>query len=147
MQLFFSSGTPAWDLPEEESTPLGRYIDLCVKAGVKSGRRLDIAKDTRERLEAVGYVDIVQKVEIWPVGSWPKDPRLKEIGTFGGLGVLESLEAFSLGLLTRYLGFSVDEVKELCDQVREELLEGKNKYYFQAWFIYGRKPYDCAAGA
>jgi len=81
-------------------------------------------------MEQVGFVDVVETTAIWPIGLWPKDKRLKEVGRWGLLGATDSLYPFAVYLLTRALGWSEDEVRKLCDEVQKEL--PKSKYYFQA---------------
>lgn len=142
VDLFHSSGVLATGLPEKESTPFAHYMNLCVEAAALGGRELAVAGTMRERFAAAGFVDIKEKVLIWPVGQWPKDNKLKEIGMFTKVGAVEGLNGFCLGLFTRHLGYTAEEAQRLCEKVKEDVIEGKNKYYFQAWFIHGRKPYD-----
>jgi hypothetical protein len=41
-----------------------------------------------------------------PIGTWPKDPRLKELGMYQLEQMCASVEPFILALLTRFLGWS-----------------------------------------
>lgn len=88
-------------------------------------------------MEKAGFVDIVESQEVWPIGTWPKDKKLKEIGRWGRAGSEDSVLPFAIHMLTKQ-GWKVDDVKKLCDAVVESYK--KQKYFFEAWFVYGRKP-------
>lgn len=106
--------------------PIGTYFDLITKAGAKAGRPLIIGRGIKKRMEEVGFVDIVERTAIWPLGPWPKDKRLKELGKWGKLGAVDSAYPFAVQLLTRE-GWTVEQVKELCEKVYKDLEKGK--YY------------------
>jgi len=78
-------------------------------------------------MENAGFIDVVESTAIWPIGGWPKDKQLKQVGRWGLLGLSESLYPFSVALLTRGLGWSIDQVRELCRDTEKELPKGN--YY------------------
>jgi len=53
---------------------------LCVDASKKVGRDLGATGTYKKEMQRVGYTDIVEKMYIWPMNKWPKDPKLKELG-------------------------------------------------------------------
>jgi len=55
-------------------------------------------------------------------------------------GLLESIEAYSLALFTRVLGYELAELQVLLAQVRAEIKDPKNHLYCTAHYIYGQKP-------
>lgn len=72
-------------------------------------------------MEDAGFQNMgSRKVKI-PVGPWPKDPQLKELGTYNLVQVLTGLEAFTLRLFCNVLGWTEDEVTVLLAGVRREL--------------------------
>jgi len=81
-------------------------------------------------MENAGFVDVVESTAIWPIGPWPKDKALKEVGKWGLLGVTDSLYPFAVQLLIKGLGWSVDQVRDLCHDVGKELPKGR--YYVHA---------------
>ena len=97
-------------------------------AAERSGRRIDIGHTMKGMLEATGFVDVVEKAEVWPLSGWPKDPRLKELGRWGTLGTIESAYPFALQLLTRE-GWTVDKVKELADAAINSIQTGGHNVY------------------
>ncbi|KAJ4265099.1 hypothetical protein NW762_005345 [Fusarium torreyae] len=101
----------------------------------------DIAPKLPDMLKEAGFedVDFVQKVV--PMGTWPKDPKLKEVGRWFRVQFLEmALEAYSLALFTRAGGWSNEEAQVLFAKVREELKTNKIHLYTYSSFATGRKP-------
>jgi hypothetical protein len=75
-----------------------------------------------------------------PIGHWPKDKRLKELGLYQREQMVECVEAFTLAPLTRMLGWSVEEAEILMANVRAEFRNPQNHLYTIFHFVYGRKP-------
>ena len=65
------------------------------------------------------------KVIKLPVGPWPMDPRLKEIGLFNLAQLLAGLEGISLRLVTGVLGWSNESLQVLLAGVRKELKDSR----------------------
>lgn len=62
--------------------------------------------------------EIVHKL---PLSPWHPDPYLKDCGRWYNLGLSEGLEAFTLGPMTRVMGWSADEVKNLLIPVQKDI--------------------------
>lgn len=75
-----------------------------------------------------------------PVGPWPKDRRLKEIGVYQREHVMLCFESFTPGLLGRVLGWSEEGYRILIAEANRELRDPKIHIYTLARFVYGRKP-------
>ncbi|KAI5780266.1 S-adenosyl-L-methionine-dependent methyltransferase [Peziza echinospora] len=117
--------------------PIVKFLHHMNLAATKFGRPLDIPPLIEGLLADAGFVDIVVARETWPIGAWPKDPKLKTIGRWARAGSEEGLLPFALYLLTKE-GWSLEEVKTLCADAKESYKT--QKYYYQAWFVYARKP-------
>lgn len=76
------------------------------------------------------------------MGPWPKDPKLKEIGLYQLVQMLDGIESYTMALLTRVLGWSVEGVQVMLAHARNELRNQKNHLYTHVHFVYGRKPLD-----
>ncbi|KAI5782386.1 S-adenosyl-L-methionine-dependent methyltransferase [Peziza echinospora] len=131
--LAFPAGTCA---PGESH--VAYLFHLCNKASFIAGRPVPVARGMAERIAAAGFADVTVRTELWPLGEWPKDPALKELGKLGRVGLYDGLHAFAVHLLTKNLGWAPEKVEELVDLAKEDLLRGR--YYCEAWFVYGRKP-------
>ena len=113
-------------LPEDSSTH--RWLTEFRRLSTPLG--FDIAPQLPEMLREAGFedVDIIQKVV--PMGTWPKDPALKEIGRWFRVQFLEmAIEAYTLALFTRAGGWQNEEVQVLLAKVREELKTNKFHLY------------------
>ena len=74
-----------------------------------------------------------------PLGPWPKDPALKEIGTL----VLHSIESDPEGyilFLAGTLGWSREEVQVYLAHYRREVRSNNYCPYYKQRVIWGRKP-------
>jgi len=56
-------------------------------------------------MKEAGFTAIKEYPFKLPLGSWPRDPKMKEIGTFNLMMTDGSLEGFALYLFTRVLGW------------------------------------------
>lgn len=59
--------------------------------------------------------------------------------------MLAAIEPFTLALLTRVLGWSVESTQVLMAKVRNEFRDKKNHIYSYFHFVYGRKPKEAEA--
>jgi hypothetical protein len=75
-----------------------------------------------------------------PIGIWPKDRKLKEIGRYERAQLLDAVEPYTLALFTRVLGRSLQEAQGLMERVKCELVDPKLHLYTAQYIIYGRKP-------
>lgn len=64
---------------------------------------------------------------------------MKELGRYHQANMLEALEAYSLALCTRYLGWSVEQVQLLLIGVRKELKDLSLHNYSKLYVVYGQK--------
>ncbi|KNB16563.1 hypothetical protein FOXG_14391 [Fusarium oxysporum f. sp. lycopersici 4287] len=87
-----------------------------------------------------GFTNVVHRKFRLPLGSWPKDPQLKDIGMCNIAQLLEGLEAFSLKIFCGVLGMPMDEVLVMLAQIRQELYARKYHALFDFHVVYGQKP-------
>ncbi|PWW72489.1 S-adenosyl-L-methionine-dependent methyltransferase [Tuber magnatum] len=117
-----------------------RYWGLVSDAASSTGRTFQVASTIEGRLKAAGFIDITVRKEMWPMGPWPKDGRMKEIGRLGKMGLRSAFCAFASALLTRVLGWDKAQVEKLCQEALEEVNGGAGKFYVTAYYVCGRKP-------
>jgi len=122
--MYLSDGTLL--AGEYEEYPIATYFHHVMGAAERQGRPLVVAPTMKARMERVGFVECEAQTAVWPIGLWPKDKRLKEIGKWGLLGTLESLYPFGVHILTKE-GWSLERIKTMCDKVAKSL--NKNNYY------------------
>ena len=112
----------------DPARPIVNWLYHIVEAAEKLDRPLVIARGMKQMMEKAGYIDVEEKVAIWPVGTWPKDKRLKKIGRWGLVGLSDTVDPFAELLLKRS-GWPDEKVTKLCNEVRTEI--PKSNYYFQ----------------
>lgn len=142
---------------------VSQWQDACNEAANKIGKQIRVAKDLRQKMVDAGFVDVkemIVKVRIYlshinllllllllllkynqiPIGTWPKDAKLKEIGRYQRENYLQAIEAYALGLLGNVLGWKAEECKVLSAKVIAELKDKSLHLYSRFFFVYGRKP-------
>ncbi|KAL2005345.1 hypothetical protein VTN00DRAFT_2556 [Thermoascus crustaceus] len=110
------------------------------EASAKFGKSFMKIHEWKKMMEKVGFVD-VRKVEYkLPIGRWPKDPKLKEIGKYQQVQQIQAVDAYAFALFSRVLGWSQPEIQVMCAHVRNELKDPSIHLYGKVHFVYGRKP-------
>ncbi|KAH8721647.1 S-adenosyl-L-methionine-dependent methyltransferase [Ilyonectria robusta] len=101
----------------------------------------DIAPKLPDILKAEGFENVELTQKHVPLGTWPKDAKLKEIGRVFRVQFLEmAIEAYSLALFTRFGQWTSEEVQVLLAMVRAELKTNKIHLYTYSAFVTGKKP-------
>ncbi|MCJ1382886.1 hypothetical protein MMC17_005999 [Xylographa soralifera] len=85
------------------------------------------------------FVNIHHQRNPLPVGTWPADKHLKEVGAWNYLQCTEGLEAFCYAIFTRTLGYTKEEVEVFCANARKELKDSKQHALFYLHICYGQK--------
>ena len=106
-------------LPEDSS--ILKWITTLLGASDQFGRDPRPGPKLKNWMEAAGFRNIGSTKVKLPVGPWPKDPHLKELGTYNLTQALMGLEAFTLRLFCNVLGWAEEEVTVLLAGVRKEL--------------------------
>jgi len=75
-----------------------------------------------------------------PVGAWPKDPKLKEIGKLQGVQQIQAVESYTPAVFSRVLGWSDEEIQVVVAKTRKDLTDPAIHIYIPVYFVYGRKP-------
>ncbi|BDD61381.1 hypothetical protein MPDQ_001215 [Monascus purpureus] len=90
--------------------------------------------------EDAGFVNIKERRLKIPSGPWPKDPTLKELGAWHQIQALEGIEAWTMGLFTRVLGWSPEEVQVHLAKARKDIQNPDLHGYVLLYVVYGQKP-------
>lgn len=72
-------------------------------------------------MEEIGFVDVEERRFAWPLNTWPKAKKDKLVATWMQEDLLTGLQGLSMGLLTRGLGWSTQEVESLLVDVRKDV--------------------------
>ncbi|KAL3424472.1 methyltransferase domain-containing protein [Phlyctema vagabunda] len=134
----FSTTTPDDSLPENS------YIVMCHENTKKCcevlGREYSPGPKLKERVEAAGYENVTEIVVPVPVGIWPRDRKLKEIGAWNYTILNEGLEAICMRMWTAVLGMTADEVVVILAKMRSEMRDKRIHFQYAYHIVYGQKP-------
>ncbi|KAH6984008.1 S-adenosyl-L-methionine-dependent methyltransferase [Ilyonectria destructans] len=116
------------------------WIKTICNGAAKFGKPLDNAPQWKEQLKGAGFVDIQQEIHKIPIGEWPKDPKLKEIGRYQSVQELKFVDSYTPGVFGRILGWSEEEIQVFMAKVKNDLKDPSIHLYLPVYFIWGRKP-------
>lgn len=105
------------------------------------GMKMGICEKTKGLMEEASFRDIVETTYKWPVGPWPKDRRLKELGVLVRAHAETALESWTLRPLSR-LGWTREQIDSALEVTRRELKDPNIHAIQDMRVCYGRKPMD-----
>lgn len=86
-------------------------------------------------MSEAGFVDVVHRCWKVPIGAWPQEKRMKQLGLFTYEFLDQSLEGFALLLLREVMGWSYEEVQGLVADMRKALRRSRLMPYFTLWVL------------
>ena len=118
---------------------LSIFNRACQSAAERLGLSLSLEHLQRAKIESVGFSVMKSMAIDIPLGTWSRDPTKKPVGKMALIVMLEGLEATSLRLLTKVLNWTAEDVKELCEKVKDEILRPGAKASVTCQFVVARK--------
>jgi hypothetical protein len=116
---------------------------LHVSSGLKNlGVDLRLAPHLAALMRATGFTNVTERVFFTPIGPWPKNRVLKEVGMYWRATLMEGIEAIALGPMIRGLGWRKEEVEVFIAGVRKAYLDRETHAWMPFYIVYGQKPYD-----
>jgi SAM-dependent methyltransferase len=135
---------------DDDTIPPGGGIEAWNQVGPachkQLNRELQVLESMRQHMLDAGFGEVVEHRYKWPIGPWPKNPLLKDLGQWARAHVETGLENWTLRLLTSVLGWTADEVRLLCANVRREIRNPRVHATHRMNVVYGRKPGGSAGG-
>lgn len=108
-----------------------QWGDAFCEAAEKFGTPCNTPQKLKGWMERAGFVDVEEHVLKLPVGTWPRDKRLKNVGLFEMVNMQEGLEALSMMAFTRALEWSPEKVQVFLADVRKQTKDRNvHSYYF-----------------
>jgi hypothetical protein len=98
-----------------------KWINGFLEAAEKIQREPSPRPKLERWVKDAGFRNVVHRRFRFPIGSWPKDAHMKDVGLCTLASLLEGLEAISMKLFCGVLGWSEEEVLVLLAKVRSEL--------------------------
>lgn len=97
---------------------------MFIRCAERAGRPLKIHETMGSAIEKAGFVDVHKVTYKIPLGPWPKDKLLKEVGHLEYAHWNSALEGWALWLLTHFgepEPWTKEEVHVFLAEVRKEL--------------------------
>jgi hypothetical protein len=107
-----------------------QWYNYLADATSRAERPIAYQHNTRQMLQAAGFIDIQETIVRAPLNGWPSDPHQKTIGRWYNLGLTDGLDALSLAPFTRVNRWSANEhVRPLVKEVKKEIGQSKVHAY------------------
>jgi hypothetical protein len=74
-----------------------------------------------------------------PIGKWPKDPKLKEIGRFQAIQAAQAIESYTPQIFSNVLGWSQEEIQVFVAKAKNEIKDPSVHLYFPVHILWGRR--------
>ncbi|KAK5098609.1 hypothetical protein LTR70_002497 [Exophiala xenobiotica] len=105
------------------------------------GLEFDPFPQMPDLLRQGGFINVLATERPCPIGTWPKDKKLKEIGRFFKHQFINmAVDSYSLALFTRIGGWSEAETQILLARVRDEFKGNKMHLYTHCSYAIAEKP-------
>ncbi|PKS08413.1 hypothetical protein jhhlp_005124 [Lomentospora prolificans] len=124
-----------------EKSALAQWGKLFVEGGKKIGRTFTMVDDGTQRkgMEEAGYVEIEERNFKVPMGKWPKDPKLKQLGIYAYAAVAADIEGYVL-YMANLQGWTKEEVAVYAAHLRREMNNPAIHGYYRVKVVWGKKP-------
>lgn len=73
------------------------------------------------------------------MGTWPKDPKLKQVGGCAFRAIYDDIEGY-MTYLAGFMGWSQKQVMVFAAHFRKELRDPNIHKFYRLKAVYGRKP-------
>ena len=108
-------------------------------AADKAGRPLGLNHLKKSMFDNVELSVTKCRVFEVPLSTYDPHPQKKSTGKMSMIAALEGLEAMSLRLLTKQLGWKGEDLKKLCEKVQEEVMRPDAHAFIHVQFVIARK--------
>ncbi|KAF1842507.1 S-adenosyl-L-methionine-dependent methyltransferase [Cucurbitaria berberidis CBS 394.84] len=119
---------------------LSQWSDIFHEASKKFGKSFFEVWNLSTYIKDTGFTDVVEQIYKVPVNGWPADPHMKELGRWNFLHCTQGAEGWGLMLLTKVMGWSIEEAQVFIAKFRNGLKERRVHAYFEVVVIHARKP-------
>ena len=117
-----------------------KWNDLFMEASSKLGIDNQAVGNFDAWMAEEGFVNIEHRVFLMPVGPWAKDKKQKRVGQLVRQSFYDGMEGLTRTKFTKVLGWSDEEINEIVEQVREEMMRDDTRWFWHMDVVYGQKP-------
>ena len=119
--------------------PLNKFYEIL--KGIWDGYGFDmfVPERLKAEMEAMGYVNVHQRVFHVPLGAWPRDKRLRLVDMYLRECLVQLLPAMGAKPF-REAGVPHEEAERLFADIRAAFMDRRIHARLQFYFVYGQKP-------
>lgn len=88
---FFADGPDGQPLPDNPESAIFQWCKLGNEATEKTGRPFAITDDLVRWQKEAGFINVTEKMYKVPCGPWAKDPKMKDIGRYNLLNMVQAI--------------------------------------------------------
>lgn len=103
------------------------------------GKPLNVAGQHAQWMRDAGFVDVEDIAYHVPIGLWPRDRGMKDIGRAHMVAAMESVDSYSMSIMTEHMRQTPEQTEVQITLIRQEFRQ-KHQLYGTYHFITGRKP-------
>lgn len=111
-------------------TALERWNDYMIDAVKRMGKNACACAKYKSQMTDAGFVDVTEKKFALPGNQWAKGEDQKMLGAMQLENIMDGLHGFTIGLFTKMLGWSPEQVELLLVDVRKDLRNTKIHFYY-----------------
>ena len=100
-----------------------------MEAAAKVGRPWGNAGNYKTWLEEIGFEDVFERRDFVTLSPWAKGKRSKYLSLWLQHDILSGLEAWSMALFTRVLGWSPEKLNDFLEGVKKDIKDTKIHAY------------------
>lgn len=109
-----------------------QWAPIFIKAGEKLGRTFATVGNNVGWMKEARLQNVQERRLKLPLGGWPADPTLKEVGYYNLAATESGLEGFALYVLTQVHGWDLAQTQLYLAAVRKELKSRTSHAYYEA---------------
>lgn len=121
---------------------ISAFNGACQSAAEKAGTPIGLDHLRKPIIEASGLSVVQSRAIDVPLGTRSPDRRKALAGKMALVAALEGLEATSLRLLTKEMAWKPEDVRDLCEKVKEEIMRPGVRAIAPCHFVVARKLFD-----
>jgi len=93
-----------------------------------------------DMMRDIEFINVTTRIFHIPIGKWPKNKVLKVVGLSWRVILLNGAQPIALGLMTRGLKWSREQVEMRLVDVRRAYMDERIHSYMPLYIIYRQKP-------
>ncbi|KAI1391888.1 S-adenosyl-L-methionine-dependent methyltransferase [Hypoxylon trugodes] len=127
-------------------TPDSSYEQFWNSLYRNAGQRLGVSfqpiqDDVQKKaIEGAGFVNVHIRDFKFPIGGWPADENLAEIGKYAQLTLLNDAEGYTIFLWNTVMGENAPGYQEALFRMRQDLRNKRIHGYMRCRYVYAQKP-------